>query len=106
MFLDPLSGTITGLASSVANLGADFDDGVQWRDFGNFATSVGLDLLGAIPVVGDAAGTGSKITKNLLKYAPKVMAGLSVYQGAKNVDGMVESWGKLTSTDSSDKMTV
>lgn len=106
MFLDPLSGTVVGLGSSAANLLADFDDGVHLRDFGNFGMSVGLDLLGAIPVVGDVAGTGTKITKNLLKYAPKVMAGLSVYQGAKNVDGMVESWGKLTSTDSSDKMTV
>jgi hypothetical protein len=28
MFLDPLSGTLTGLGSSAINLLADFDDGI------------------------------------------------------------------------------
>ena len=107
MFLDPVTGTAVGLGSSLLNFGADIaDDGWQWSDLGNLGVNVGLDLLGAIPLFGDAVGTGTKITRQLLKWAPRAMAGLAAYQGVSNFDGMMNSWGKLTSGDSDQKLTV
>jgi hypothetical protein len=55
------------------------DDGMQLSDWGNLAVNAGFDLLGAIPVFGDAVGTGAKITRKLAKFAPRVMAGLAAY---------------------------
>lgn len=107
MFLDPITGTTVGLGSSLVNFGADIaDDGFQWSDVKNLGINVGFDLLGAIPLFGDALGTGTKITRQLLKWAPRAMAGLAAFQGVKNFDGMMESWGKLTSGDKDQKMTV
>lgn len=107
MFLDPITGTAVGLGSSLTNFGADIaDDGFQWSDVGNLGINIGFDLLGAIPIFGDVLGTGSKITKNLLKWAPRAMAGLAAYQGVANFDGMMSSWGKLTSGDKDQKLTV
>jgi hypothetical protein len=34
------------------------------------------------------------------------MAGLAAYQGVANFDGMMNSWGKLTSGDENQKLTV
>lgn len=107
MFLDPVTGTAVGLGSSLVNFGADIaDDGFQLKDVGNLGVNIGFDLLGAIPLFGDAVGTGTKITRQLLKWAPRIMTGLTAYQGIKNFDGMMESWGKLTSGDKDQKMTV
>ena len=107
MFLDPITGTAVGLGSSLTNFGADIaDDGFQWSDVGNLGINIGFDLLGAIPIFGDIVGTGSKITKNLLKWAPRAMAGLAAYQGVANFDGMMGSWSKLTSGDKDQKLTV
>ena len=105
MFLDPITGTAVGLGSTLTNFGADIaDDGFQWEDVKNLGINVGFDLLGAIPLFGDAVGTGSKITRNLVKWAPRVMAGLAAYQGVSNFAGMMNSWSKMTSEDA--KMTV
>lgn len=105
MFLDPVSGVAVGLGSSLTNFGADWaEDGLDWGDVKNLGINVGFDLLGAIPVFGDAVGTGSKITKHLIKWAPRMMAGLAAFQGVRNFDGMMESWGKLTTKG--EKMTV
>lgn len=107
LFLDPLSGTAVGIGSSLTNFGADVaDDGFQWSDVGNLGISLGLDLLGAIPIFGDAVGTGTKITRNLLKFAPRILAGLAGLQGVSNLGGMTESWQKLTSGDKDQKLTV
>ena len=107
IFLDPLTGLVTNATSTLTNLGADIaDDGFQWQDIKNFGINAGFDLLGAIPIFGDAFGTGAKITKNLIKWAPRVMAGLATYQGVKNFDGMMDSWGKITSGDKDKKLTV
>ena len=107
MFLDPVTGTAVGLGSTLTNFGADVaDDGFQWADVKNLAINTGFDLLGAIPLFGDALGTGTKITRQLLKWAPRAMAGLAAYQGVKNFDGMMDSWGKLTSGDKDQKLTV
>jgi hypothetical protein len=75
-------------------------------DLGNLGINIGFDLLGAIPVFGDALGTGTKITRNLVKWAPRVMASLAAYQGVKNFDGMMQSWDKMTSSGEDSKMTV
>lgn len=107
IFLDPISGTAVGLGSTLANFGADvMDDGFQWEDVKNLGINAGFDLLGAIPLFGDAVGTGSKITRNLVKWAPRVMAGLATYQGVSNFDGMMDSWSKFTSGDKDQKLTV
>ena len=107
MFLTPIAGTITGIGSSALNFAADIaDDGFQWEDVKNLGINVGFDLLGAIPIFGDAVGTGTKITRKLIKFAPRVMGVLAGYQGVKNFDGMMESWRKMTSSDEDAKMTV
>ena len=107
MFLDPITGTVAGVGSTLTNLGADIaDDGFQWEDVKNFGINLGFDLLGAIPIFGDALGTGAKITKNLVKFAPRAMAIFAGYQGVKNMGGIMESWGKLTSGDEDQKLTV
>ena len=107
MFLDPVTGTAVGIGSTLTNFGADIaDDGFQWSDVGNLGIGLGLDLVGAIPLFGDAVGTGTKITRNLIKWAPRAMVAMSAYQGVKNFDGMMESWGKITSGDKNQKLTV
>lgn len=107
MFLDPITGTATGLGSTILNFGADIaDDGFQWEDVKNLGINVGFDLLGAIPIFGDAVGTGTKITRKLIKWAPRMMGILAGYQGVKNFGGMMESWQKMVSNDEDAKMTV
>lgn len=107
MFLDPITGTVVGLGSTLTNFGADIaDDGFQWEDVKNLGINVGFDLLGAIPIFGDAFGTGAKITKNLIKFAPRAMAIFAGYQGVANMGGIMDSWGKLTSGDKDQKLTV
>lgn len=107
IFLDPVTGVAVGLGSTLANFGADvMDDGFQWEDVKNLGINAGFDLVGAIPLFGDAVGTGAKITRKLVKYAPRMMAGLAAYQGVKNFDGMMESWSKFTSGDKDQKLTV
>ena len=107
LILDPISGTAVGLVSTGANFVADvMDDGMQLSDWGNLAVNAGFDLLGAIPIFGDAVGTGAKITRKLAKFAPRVMAGLAAYQGVANFDGMMDSFSKFLSDDKDQKLTV
>lgn len=107
LFLDPITGVAVGLGSTLTNFGADIaDDGFQWQDVKNLGINAGFDLLGAIPLFGDALGTGAKITKNLVKWAPRAMMGLAAFQGVQNFDGMMDSWGKITSGDKEQKLTV
>ena len=107
IFLDPVTGVAVGLGSTLTNFGADIaDDGFQWEDVKNLGINVGFDLLGAIPILGDALGTGAKIAKTAIKWAPRAMAGLAAFQGVANFDGMMGSWKKLTSGDKEQKMTV
>lgn len=107
MFLDPITGTAVGLGSTLTNFGADIaDDGFQWEDVKNLGINVGFDLLGAIPIFGDVVGTGTKITRKLIKWAPRMMGVLAGYQGVKNFDGMMDSWQKMLDKDEDAKMTV
>lgn len=107
MVLDPITGTAVGLGSSALNFGADIaDDGFQLRDVWNLGVNIGFDLLGAIPMFGDALGTGSKITRNLVKWAPRIMASMAAFQGVQNFDGMMSSLSKFMSGDKEQKLTV
>ena len=96
IFLTPTLGTITGLASTGANFSADImDDGFQLSDVGNLIVNAGLDVLGWVPVVGDAAGTGTKIVRKLIKFVPRIMAGVAAYQGLSNAGEIIDSYKKL-----------
>lgn len=107
LILDPVSGAVAGGISSLMNFGADIaDDGFQWGDVGNLGINLGFDLLGMVPAFGDIVGTGGKITKTLIKFVPRLMAGMAAFQGVSNFDGMMTSLGKLTSGDEDQKMTV
>lgn len=107
LFLDPLSGTAVGIGSTLTNFGADWaDDGLDFGDVKNLGIGLGLDLLGAIPIFGDAVGTGTKITRNLIKFVPRVMASIAGMQGLANSGEILESLGKLTSGDKDQKLTV
>ena len=96
IFLTPTAGVVAGLASTGANFVADIaDDGFQWSDVGNLVVNAGLDVLGWVPVVGDAAGTGTKIVRKLVKFAPRIMAAVATYQGLSNAGEITDSYKKL-----------
>lgn len=70
---EPISATALGVGSDVANLYSDLKEGYGvGKSLLNFGANLGLSTLGAIPILGDAAGSGSKIIKNLVKFAPKI----------------------------------
>lgn len=69
-----------GVGSTIGNFTADLADesvGVG-SAFLNAGAGLGMDLVGLIPGLG-AAGKGSKIVKNLLKVAPKLITIWSAY---------------------------
>lgn len=70
-----------GVGSTIGNFTADLaDDSVGVGSaFLNAGAGLGMDLIGLIPGLG-AAGKGSKIVKNLLKLAPKLITAWSVSQ--------------------------
>ena len=59
-----------------------------------------------IPIYGDMIGTGGKVTKTLVRLAPKFLAYFAGYQGVKNFKPMWDSWSKMLSQDEDAKMTV
>lgn len=72
-FTGPGVGTALGVASDITNLAADLRDGVSARAaWGTFATNLGLSALSIIPVFGSAVGAAGKVTKSLIKLAPKI----------------------------------
>lgn len=63
-----------GIAGTLANFGADIaDDGLDSGDWGRLAGNIGLDLVGFIPGLG-AAAKGSKVLKNVVKWAPRLLS--------------------------------
>jgi hypothetical protein len=107
IFLPPTAGTIAGIGSSFMNFGSDIaDDGLDWGDVKNLGINIGLDLVSWIPVVGDAVGTGTKVIRKLVKYAPKMMAYIGTLQGLANSGAILDSVQKLLSGDADKKMTV
>lgn len=107
IFLPPTAGTVAGIGSSAMNFVADIaDDGLDWGDVKNLGINVGLDLVSWIPVIGDAAGTGTKVIRKLTKYVPKAMAYIGTLQGLSNSGAILDSMQKLLSGDAAEKMTV
>lgn len=108
LFLEPITGIAAGVGSSFINFGADIgEDGLDWGDAKNLAINLGFDLLGAVPILGDMFGTGSKLMRTLVKLSPLVLTYFAGKQGIDNFDGMVGSWRKLAnSKDEKVTMTV
>lgn len=96
---EPISAGVLGLSSDIANLYADLDEGQGfWNSMGNFAGNVGLSAIGLIPVIGDAAGSGTKVVKSLIKLAPKVnkiLLGSGILAGLSNADEIIKSFSKI-----------
>lgn len=85
---------VLGVGSTLGNLSADIaDDSVSaWQTVGNAGLGLGMDLVGLIPGLG-AAGKGSKILKNLLKVAPKLM---TVWSMSTSFAPAIQAFNKLT----------
>lgn len=92
-----------GLGSTIGNFTADLaDESVSLRSaFGNAALGLGMDVVGLIPGLG-AAGKGSKIVKNLLKVAPKLM---TVWSASTSFAPAIQAFNKLRDKGASE-MTV
>lgn len=75
---DPITGTVAGVASSLANFGTDLSRGRGlWESAKGLGTNLMFDAISIIPVLGDAAGSGGKVISKLAKWAPKVLTALS-----------------------------
>lgn len=96
---EPISAGALGLSSDIANFWADLDEGQGfWNSLGNFAGNVGLSAVGLIPVIGDAAGSGTKVVKSLIKLAPKVnkmLMASGLLAGLANSDEIIKSFSKI-----------
>lgn len=92
-----------GLGSTIGNFTADLaDDSVSLSSaFGNAALGLGMDVVGLIPGLG-AAGKGSKIVKNLLKVAPKLM---TIWSTSTSFAPAMQAFSKLKDKGASE-MTV
>ena len=97
-----------GVSSTLTNLGADIaDESVSAGDAAlNALTGLGMDVVGLIPGFG-AAGKSSKIAKNLVKLAPKLITYWSASQSfapaatalsklMKDEDLTVDDWKALS----------
>lgn len=83
---------VVGFGGTLANFGADWaSDGLDAGDFKRLALNLGMDFVGLVPGFG-AAAKGSKVIKNLVKWAPRVMTVLAAYDYAGPA---VESFNKL-----------
>lgn len=108
LVMDPVSGAVTNVGSTATNFLADWaDDSVttteMWKNLG---MNLGMDALSIVPIVGDAAGTGSKLVKSVKTIAPKLMYGLTawgVLGTLKNGSNILESFNKVMSDE---KLTV
>lgn len=96
---EPISAGILGVGSDIANLYADIDEGQGfWNSAGNFLGNLGLSAVGLIPVIGDAAGSGTKVVKSLVKLAPKMnklLLGSGILAGLSNADEIIKSFNKI-----------
>lgn len=75
---DPITGTVAGVASSLANFGTDLSRGKGlWESTKGLGTNLLFDAISIVPVLGDAVGSGGKVVSKLAKWAPKVLTALS-----------------------------
>ena len=97
IFLDPVSGFVTGLGSSLVDFGADVmsDDVSFGQSLKGLVGNVGMDLLGIIPGWGDSVGTMGKIKKTFVRYAPRIIGYLSTASSLYNTPQIIESFKKL-----------
>ena len=82
-----------GVGSTIGNFTADLADesvGVG-SAFLNAGAGLGMDLVGLIPGLG-AAGKGSKIVKNLLKVAPKL---ITIWSASTSFAPTMQAFNKL-----------
>lgn len=84
---------VLGVGSTIGNFTADLADesvGVG-SAFLNAGAGLGMDLVGLIPGLG-AAGKGSKIVKNLLKVAPKL---ITIWSASTSFAPAMQAFNKL-----------
>lgn len=75
---DPVTGTVAGVASSLANFGTDLSRGRGLLESAKgLGTNLMFDAISIVPVLGDAVGSGGKVISKLAKWAPKVLTALS-----------------------------
>lgn len=96
---EPVTAGVLSVGSDVTNLVSDLKEGYGLgSSLGNFAANLGLSAIGLIPILGDAAGSGSKVVKNLIKLAPKinkVLLGSGLLAGLSNADEITKSFSKI-----------
>ena len=82
-----------GIGSTIGNFTADLaDENVKVGSaFLNAGAGLGMDLIGLIPGLG-AAGKGSKIVKNLLKVAPKL---ITIWSASTSFAPAMQAFNKL-----------
>lgn len=108
LVMDPVTGAVTNVGSTATNFLADWADNSvtateMWKNLG---MNLGMDALSIVPIVGDAAGTGSKLIKSVKTIAPKLMYGLTAWGilgTLKNGSNIMESFNKVMSDE---KLTV
>ena len=101
-FTGPGVGTALGVASDITNLVADLKDGVSaGTAWGTFAANLGFSALSIIPVFGSAVGATGKITKSLIKLAPKIkklygaLGAAAIGMSVANYEDIKESLDKI-----------
>ena len=77
-------------------------DGMSAKDWGETAANAGLDIVGAVPFIGNAAKL-SKISKTVIKWAPRLLTAFSLYKSAGPAAASVK---KLVSSGDANDMTV
>lgn len=96
IFLDPISGGISGAGLSTVDFINDINrDGFQWKDAGTYVKNLGMDAIGMLPVVGDTFGTLGKVKKGLFQLAPKIIGYLGMAQGIANSPQIIDSFSKI-----------
>jgi hypothetical protein len=86
-----------GFASTAGTFIADWaEDGLDASDFKNAGLNLGMDILGLIPI-GGSTSKWAKITKNVVKWVPRLMAAVSVSNTIANKDAILASLGKVIS---------
>lgn len=96
MFLDPVSGGLTGAGLSTVDFINDINrDGYQGKDAWNYVKNLGMDLIGMVPVIGDTFGTLGKVKKGLLQLAPKIIGYFGMAQGIANSPQIIDSFSKI-----------
>lgn len=100
-----MAGGVVGLGGSLANFAADWgQDGLQMSDLKNLSLNIGMDLLGAIPIVG-AGAKSAKVIKSArliipaMQIASEMTGDGALTNGYKAINKLVTPNAKMTSQD-------